>query len=88
MAMKKTEVAKRRTVRLQTNADARRFLARLINATWQGRLSTDEGRALSYMVATLAKINDAAIEDRLAAMEAQLATITKEADHEHSETID
>ena len=86
--MKKTEVAKRRTVRLQTNADARRFLARVVNATWQGRLSTDEGRALCYMVGVLAKINDAAIEDRLAAMESQLEKITKEADHEHDEETD
>lgn len=86
--MKKTEAAKRRTVKLATNADCRRFMARLINAAWQGRISTDEGRALSYMVATLAKVNDAAIEDRLAAMEAQLETITKDAADEHSETID
>lgn len=89
MATKKTEAGKRRTVKLATNADCRRFMARLINATYQGRISSDEGRALSYMVGALVKINDADLEDRLTAMEAQLATITAGGDdHDRDEETD
>ena len=82
MATKKTEASKRRTVRLQTNADCRRFMARLINATWQGRISTEEGRALSYMVTTLARINEADLEARLDNLEAKLESITTGAEYE------
>lgn len=74
---------------MATNADCRRFLARLINARWQNRISTDEAKIMTYMIGVLAKVNDADLEDRLTAMEAQLATITAGGDdHDHDETID
>ena len=86
--MKKTEAGKRPTVKLATNADCRRFMARLINARWQNRITTDEAKIMTYMLSVLVKINDGDLEDRLTAMEAQLEKIAGGADSDHDEETD
>lgn len=74
-------------VRLSTVRDVRVLLARVVNEHRAGKLSDNAAKTQGYLLRTLAQvIVEGDTEDRLAALERQLAKITGEGDHEHIET--
>ena len=86
--MKSTTKAKaeKSRVRLTSVRDVRVLLARTVNEHRSGKLSDSTAKVQGYLLRTLAAvIAEGDTEDRLAALERQLAKITGGADHDHSE---
>ena len=86
--MKSTTKAKgeKSRIRLSTVRDVRVLLARVINEHRSGKLSDNAAKVQGYLLRSLADIiAQGDTENRLAALEQQLAKITGGADHEHSE---
>ena len=86
--MKSTTKAKgeKSRVRLTSVRDVRILLARTVNEHRSGKLSDSTAKVQGYLLRTLAAvIVEGDTEDRLAALEKQLARITGGADHDHIE---
>jgi len=60
-------------IRLNSSRDCRKFLARCINETSNGKMKSDLLRTLTYSLKTLVGIlNDSDLEERIAKLENQI----------------